>query len=113
MNFFQKIVDFFDPLSSLAKYTGIGGVALGVIFLVFKEAVRKALFSSLTKKQSYNIIRLIIIFCFVIAVVSLLIVGHTNKLDVKTDKFKDSINYDTLKLESKGKIDIDSSTKNQ
>lgn len=50
-----------------AQIAGIGGIALVVFLLLNREVLRRNLFSSLTKQQSYHIIRLILISCFLVS----------------------------------------------
>jgi hypothetical protein len=110
VDFLRKLSDFFDPFSSLAKYIGLAGVAIGMVFWVFKEIIRKDIFSKLDKKQSYNIIRLIIIICFGVVVLSLIVYTFSLfKPSSITNKTSDSVKEETLKLENKGVIVVDSS----
>jgi hypothetical protein len=58
-------------LKVVGQVAGIGGIALGVLLLVFREVIRKNIFGTLTRDQSYQLIRLIIILTFAIAVVGI------------------------------------------
>lgn len=61
-----------NVISQLAKFAGVGGVALGVVLLVFRSIVRKrGLFSRLTKEQSYRLLTKVIHGTFVIAIVAI------------------------------------------
>ncbi|WP_436486725.1 hypothetical protein [Chitinophaga sp. ARDCPP14] len=55
----------------ILKYTGIAGLALTILFLVFKGIIKKEIFPSLTKRQGYNILRLIILCVFILSLLSL------------------------------------------
>lgn len=43
-------------LSTVGAVAGIGGLALGVFFLLFREIIRKSIFPMLTKEQAYRTI---------------------------------------------------------
>ncbi len=45
-----------ELIKAFGQVAGIGGLALGVFLLIAKELIRKAIFSSLTKKQSSKVI---------------------------------------------------------
>jgi len=114
LNFFEKLIDFLDPLGSLAKICGVAGVSLGIFFLLFKEIIRKKLFSTLTKNQSYQILRLIILCCFGVAALGLIYGFLTYgkiKSDTKATLKTDTVNYEPLKLERKGVVVVDSTSK--
>lgn len=113
MDFLRKLSDFFDPFSSLAKYAGILGISIGLVFLIFKGIiVKENLFSTLTKKQSYNVIRIIILVCFIVFVLSLIVYCSSSfKGANNVEKISDSIKTETLKMQSKGVILIDSTGK--
>ncbi len=51
-----------------AKTAGIGGLAFGVLLIIFREVIRKNIFPSLAQIQAYKIIRLIIILTFLISI---------------------------------------------
>lgn len=115
MNFFEKLFDFLDPIGGLAKICGTAGAVIGVLFLLFKRVLSKAFLSSLTKQQSYKIIRLIILCSFGIAVLGISIYAFLeiskSKSDYQITQKKDSLNYEPLKLESKGDSLVDSTMK--
>ncbi|TAL04578.1 MAG: hypothetical protein EPO07_04920, partial [Verrucomicrobia bacterium] len=50
-----------------AQVAGIGGIALVVFFYLNREVLRRRIFSSLTKQQSYRIIQLILVSCCVVS----------------------------------------------
>lgn len=49
---------------TLGKIAGLAGISIGLLLVIFREVIKRNIFSNLTKKQSYNILRLIIIFSF-------------------------------------------------
>jgi len=54
-------------IKTFGQVAGIGGLALGVFLYLFKEIIRQNFFSRLTKKHSYDIIRLMLILIWSIA----------------------------------------------
>jgi hypothetical protein len=56
-----------EVLKVVAEVAGIGGIALVMFFYLNREVLRRNVFSSLTKQQSYRIIRLILVSCCVIS----------------------------------------------
>ncbi|MDB5002861.1 MAG: hypothetical protein JWQ34_1086 [Mucilaginibacter sp.] len=112
MDFIEKIADLLDPFSAVAKYAGIAGIAIAIIFLIFREIIKKAIFPSLTKKQAYNVIRLIIICSTIIGVIGLTvsILPSYKSVDVYP-KQSDSLKYEPLILKKEGVILIDSNKK--
>ena len=56
-----------DLIRVMGQIAGIGGLAIGVLLLVFRDVIRKEIFPSLTREHAYRIIRLIIILTFLMA----------------------------------------------
>jgi hypothetical protein len=54
-------------LLQVGRVAGLGGVALGVLLIVFREVLRKNIFPQLPKTHAYKILRLIVILTFGIA----------------------------------------------
>ena len=54
-------------LKIAGQIAGIGGLALGVFLLVFRDVIRKNIFPNLAQVQGYRIIRMIVIATFLIA----------------------------------------------
>ncbi len=52
---------------TLAQVAGIGGISLGVLLLVYRDVIRKDIFPTLTKVQAYQLMRLILILVWSIA----------------------------------------------
>lgn len=50
-----------QTIETMGKIAGIGGLALGVFLLLFRDVIRKNIFAGLTREQSFRIIRLILI----------------------------------------------------
>jgi hypothetical protein len=58
--------------SSWAAAAGIGGIALGVVTLVFRDIIAKNIFSNLPAKLTYKLLRLIVVCAFVLGLVGTL-----------------------------------------
>jgi Protein of unknown function (DUF4019) len=54
-----------------AQVAGIGGIALGVLLLLFRDVIRKNMFPMLGQTQAYRLIKLILILTFTIAALGL------------------------------------------
>jgi hypothetical protein len=63
-------MDYAETLTVVAKVAGIGGIALGVLALIFREVIRKNIFPQLGNAHAYRIIRLMILLTFAIALIS-------------------------------------------
>lgn len=50
-----------EILEFVGKMAGIGGISLGIFLILFREIIRRNIFSSLTKEQSYKIIKMSLI----------------------------------------------------
>ncbi len=61
-----------ELLGKMGGIAGIGGLALGVFLILFRDLVRKQIFPKLTKKQSYRIITLMTILVWSDAVIGIL-----------------------------------------
>ncbi len=68
-----------DILEIAAKVAGIGGLSLGVLLLIFRDIIRKNIFSTLTKQQSYKIILIIIVLVWSVAIVGIFAWIYKNK----------------------------------
>jgi len=58
-------------LKTLGQALGIGGVALGVFFLLFREVIRKSIFPKLKKDDAYRLLRLITVLIWSVAVIGM------------------------------------------
>lgn len=56
-----------EILKIVGQVAGIGGVALGVFLLLFRDVIRKNIFPNLSKVQGYRLLMLIIILVWTIA----------------------------------------------
>ena len=81
-------VSEYSFLEKAGQIAGIGGISLGVLLLVFREVIRKNIFPGLSRLQAYNILKLIIILTFVIALVGIAawVWSDTYKREEATDR---------------------------
>jgi len=56
-------------LKTLGEVLGIGGVALGVFFLLFRELIRKSIFPKLKEDDAYRLLQLITVLVWSVAVI--------------------------------------------
>ncbi len=57
-----------EILEALGQVAGIGGIALGVLLLVFRDILRKAIFPKLTRERAYRLLRWIVVSVWSVAV---------------------------------------------
>jgi hypothetical protein len=60
-----------DILETAGQIAGLGGLALGVLLLVFRQIIAKAIFPTLTKGHAYRLLRLMTVLVFVVAIVGM------------------------------------------
>ncbi len=70
-------------LEKILMYTGLAGLVVFGVFSLFKGIIQKNIFSSMTKEQSYGIIKLIIRGSLTIAIVGIVAWGYT---EIKKDE---------------------------
>lgn len=58
-------------LKVVGQIAGIGGLALGVLFLLYRDALRLKIFPKLPPDLGYRLIRLIVVLVFVVALVGI------------------------------------------
>jgi len=56
-------------LKTLGQTLGIGGVALGLFFLLFRDMIRKKIFPKLKADDAYRLLRLITVSIWSVAVI--------------------------------------------
>ena len=49
------------------QIAGIGGLAIGALLIVFRDIIRKEIFPNLTREHAFQIVRLLIVLTFIIA----------------------------------------------
>ena len=60
-----------ELLKVVGQVAGIGGLALGVFLLLFREVIRKKIFPMLPPAEAYRLLRLIIVAVWSVAVVGI------------------------------------------
>ena len=60
-----------ELLKTLGQALGIGGLALGIFFLLFREVIRKSIFPTLKKDDAYRLLRLITVLIWSVAVIGI------------------------------------------
>src|SRR5689334_1511523 len=58
-----------ETLKVVAQVAGIGGVALAVLLMVFREVIQKNIFPNLSQDSGYRLLRLIIVSTWSVAIV--------------------------------------------
>ena len=61
-----------ELLKAVGQIAGIGGLALGVFLLLFRDIIRKTIFPQLTRRDGYRLLRLTAVLVFLIAALGLL-----------------------------------------
>ncbi len=60
-----------DILKVLGGIAGIGGIALGVLLIIYKEVIKKRIFPTLTQKQAFRLLVLVLVFVWSLAVLGI------------------------------------------
>jgi hypothetical protein len=50
-----------ELLKTIGQIAGLGGIALGVFLLLFRDVIRKAIFPTLKKDHAYRLLRLMVL----------------------------------------------------
>ena len=58
-------------LKTLGQTLGIGGLALGIFFLVFRELIRKSIFPRLDKNDAYRLLQFMSVLVWSVAVLGI------------------------------------------
>jgi len=90
-----------EILKIVAQVAGIGGISLGVLLIIFRDVIRKNIFSSLTKNDSYKTIRLILVLVWSIAILGVLGWFFLEFYKIKPQNMKDESKI-VLKTEGNG-----------
>lgn len=56
-----------ELLKIVSQVAGIGGIALGVLLLIFRDVIRKKIFPMLTKEQAYKLLRFVLVLAWLAA----------------------------------------------
>jgi hypothetical protein len=60
-----------ELLTTLGRLLGIGGLALGIFFLLFRDVIRKSIFPILKKDDAYRLLRLITVLSWSVPVIGI------------------------------------------
>jgi hypothetical protein len=60
-----------EVLKTVGQIAGIGGLALGVFLLLFRDIIRKNIFPQLGKAHAYRLLRLIAVLVWSVAVLGI------------------------------------------
>ena len=77
-----------EILKIVGQIAGIGGLALGVLLIVFRDIVRKKIFPKLPPAEAYRLLRLITVAVWSVAIVGILAwvyVAHASPSNVSAD----------------------------
>ena len=55
-------------LETLARIAGIGGVAVGVLLILFREVLRRTVFSKISPDHSFQLLRLVVVLTGLVAI---------------------------------------------
>ena len=56
-----------ELFKTLGQIAGIGGVALGIFLILFRELIRKSIFPTLKKDDAFRLLRLIALLVWIVA----------------------------------------------
>jgi len=60
-----------DIIKTVSQTAGIGGVALGIYLLLFRDIIRKQIFPELSKQHAFRLLRLIAVLVWSVAVLGM------------------------------------------
>jgi hypothetical protein len=56
-----------EMIKTVGQVAGIGGIALGVFLLLFRDLIRKQIFPMLAKREAYRLLRLVAVLVWSVA----------------------------------------------
>ena len=77
-----------EILRTVGEIAGIGGLALGVMLIVFREIIRKRIFPKLPPAEAYRLLRLITVAVWSVAIVGIVAwvyIAHASTAEIKAD----------------------------
>jgi hypothetical protein len=77
-----------EVLKTVGQIAGIGGLALGVFLLLFRDIIRKNIFPKLPAPEAYRLLRLITVAVWSIAVIGIgawVFVSYGSRATVNAD----------------------------
>ena len=87
-----------EILEFVGKMAGIGGISLGIFLILFREIIRRNIFSSLTKEQSYKIIKMSLILIWTIAIFGVSIWLYIEYIKLPLNQQKSEKNDEFIKI---------------
>ena len=66
-------------LKTLGQIAGIGGLAIGMVILIFRDVIRKRVFPRLTQEQAFRLLRLILVLVWSVAILGIAAWVYTNQ----------------------------------
>ena len=93
-----------EILKTVSQVAGIGGIAIGVLLLVFREVIRKNIFPSLKKDHAFGLLRLIVILTWSVAVIGVIGWVFLEYSAGYKDKGKVSLSQINIGKSSKGRF---------
>lgn len=85
-----------DILKVVGQIAGIGGIALGVLLILFREIIKKNVFPTFTKKQGFTIFTLILLLVWSIAIFGIGAWVYNEKTTTSPNKQTDSLSISTV-----------------
>ena len=73
-----------ELLKAVGVVAGIGGITIGTFLILFREVIRKKIFSTLTKSDSYRLMRWIIILVWSVALAGIIAYVYMATLKAQT-----------------------------
>jgi hypothetical protein len=95
-----------DIIKAFSKVAGIGGVALALFLTVSKEIIRKKIFPTLTKKQAFNVVRLIIVLTWLLAIFGLVAWFFYERYPEKGSMIKVALHGKVYEVKGESKVPI-------
>ncbi len=74
-----------EIIKVFAQVAGIGGISLGVLLLVYKDMLSEKFLSKLTKKHSFELLRLMLILVWSVAIFGIGVWAYTSRAEKPPD----------------------------
>ena len=63
----------YEFISNIGQIAGIGGIALGIFFLLFRDVIRRNIFSTMSQINSYRLMRQLLYLVWSVAIIGILV----------------------------------------
>jgi hypothetical protein len=70
-----------EILRTISQIAGIGGFAIGVFLLLFRDVIRKNIFPNLSRNEAFRLLRLMVILTWSIALAGILAWAYAKRID--------------------------------